>query len=328
MISIREVAKLAGVSPSTVSRVMNNTANVHEDKKRRVLQVIEETGFKPNEVARTLFKKKSNLLGILVPNIENPYFSEMAAAIEEAAYARGYSLTLCNSNNDKQKELHNIDLLNRMNADGILLLTNSENILREAGEMQAPLVVLDRTVNHQNEIACIQADNYQGGRMAAACLLQQGCRQLVCIRGPQTTSSGRERFRGYCEVCAEHGISPLYINGSYDYKDSIATAEELMTRYPQADGIVAANDMAALAIYHVFMQHGIRVPEEKSIVGFDNIRLSGMVTPGLTTIAQPIGQMGKDAANLLIDYIEEKEIRVKNIYPVTLLERGTTGGKQ
>ncbi len=324
MISIREVAKLAGVSPATVSRVMNGTAHVSESKKERVLAVIQETGFKPNEVARMLYKKRSNLIGLIVPNIENPYFSEMAASIEEAAYARGFSLTLCSSNDDEEKELSNIDLLSRMNADGILLLTNSEELLKKAGDIHVPIVLLDREVHHESAVACLQSDNYQGGRLAVSYLLECGCRQPVCIRGPQDVSSGRERFRGYMDVCAEQGIEPLYLGDTYDYKNGLEIAEVLLDRYPEADGIIAANDMVALSVYNILTKRNIKVPEDIQLIGFDNIRLSGLVTPGITTVAQPIGQMGADAAKLIIDHLEEKEISRKNIYPVSIVERETT----
>ena len=123
MAGIRDVARLAGVSPSTVSRVMNGTAHVEEDKKQKVLAAIQETGFKPNELARALFKQSSKIIGVIVPNIENPFFNELAKAVEEEAYRNGYKILLCNSNNNTEKELLNIQMLGRMKADGVIIVT-------------------------------------------------------------------------------------------------------------------------------------------------------------------------------------------------------------
>ena len=146
MTSIRDVAKLAGVSPSTVSRVMNGTARVDDEKRQKVERAISETGFKPNEVARSLYKRSSKIIGILVPNIINPFFNELAGAVEEECDRRGYRLTLCNSNDDLEKEKRNLSLLERMNADGVILMTNMDEIHKEVGNCRIPVVMIDRQI--------------------------------------------------------------------------------------------------------------------------------------------------------------------------------------
>ena len=159
MTSIRDVAKLAGVSPSTVSRVINGTAKVDEEKMQRVLNAISETGFKPNEVARSLFKKSSRIIGVIAPDIENPFFTEMAKAIEGEAYARGYRMTLCYSENKPEKEKESIRMLSRMNADGIILMTNNEEIDAEVKDCGIPVVAVDRRINADGELAFVEADH-------------------------------------------------------------------------------------------------------------------------------------------------------------------------
>ena len=161
MTSIREVAKKAGVSPATVSRVINGTANVDPIKKELVLAAIDETGFKPNELARALFKKSSKIIGVIVPNIENAFFGELARAIEEEAYQNNYRILLCNSQNDTEKELLNIQTLNQLNADGIIIMTNSENLASRIGECKVPFVILDREIEGLQEIASLRLQKYR-----------------------------------------------------------------------------------------------------------------------------------------------------------------------
>ena len=198
MTSIRDVAKLAGVSPSTVSRVMNGTAKVDEEKMQRVLNAISETGFKPNEVARSLFKKSSRIIGVIAPDIENPFFTEMAKSIEGEAYARGYRMTLCYSENKPEKEKESIRMLSRMNADGIILMTNNEEIDAEVKDCGIPVVVVDRRIHAEGELAFVEADHYEGGKLAARHLIQCGCRNIVNISGTTEVFQCQRQISGIC----------------------------------------------------------------------------------------------------------------------------------
>lgn len=324
MISIREVAKLAGVSPSTVSRVMNGTANVNEEKRQKVEKVILETGFKPNEAARTLYKKSAHIIGVIVPNIENPFFNAMARAIEQEAYVNGYRLTLCNSDNNLEKEKNSMELLGRMNADGIILLTNQEGLSEEIRQCRIPVVAIDRQVHISNEVACIESDHYAGGRMAMEYLLSCGCKNIVNMQAPQDLSSARKRYQGYLDVCEEHGIIPRSIPCEFAFEDGIRQTELLLEKYPDTDGILAANDMVAISAYKVLHKKGIRVPEDIQIIGFDNINLSSLVTPEITTVAQPIQEMGTKAVQILLDYLGGREVEKRNIFHVELIVRETT----
>lgn len=324
MTSIRDVAKLAGVSPATVSRVMNGTANVDSQKRQRVEQAIKETGFKPNEVARSLYKKSSKIIGVIVPNIENPFFNELAGAIEEECDKNGYRLTLCNSNNDLEKEKRNMNLLSRMNADGIILMTNQKEIKEEVKKCQIPVIMLDRQVGTGSEIAYIQSDHYMGGRIAMEHLLECGCRRIVQMSGPNRFSSARQRYQGYSDVCRERELELVSLECEYDYEDGLKKAEELIRRYPDTDGIIAANDMVAISVYKVLTKKGYRIPEDIQLIGFDNINLSRLFTPEITTIEQPITRMGQEAVKVLIAYIEGREFKRQNVFPVTLIPRETT----
>ena len=324
MANIREIAKLAGVSPATVSRVINGTAKVDESKKKRVHEAIRETGFQPNELARALYKQSSNIIGLILPDIVNPFFNELARAIEENAHSNGYNILLCNSNNDAEKEARSINLLKRMKADGIILITNNDETGNMIRTCKLPVVVVDRHVEDGGEIAQIESDHYKGGRLAAECLLKKGCKHIVCMRGPQEFASGRLRYQGYEDVCKENGLTPQYVDTKYNYEAGEKSARELVERFPKTDGIVAANDMVALSTYRVLTECGKKVPDEISIVGFDDIGICRLVTPAITTVRQPISAMGKKAIEIICKSIKSEPYERDNVFEVELIERDTT----
>lgn len=324
MATIREVAQLAGVSPSTVSRVMNGTAHVDEAKKRRVLEAIVKTSFQPNELARALYKKSSKIIGLIVPNIENPFFSELARVIEEAAFGHGFRLLLCNSNNDAEKERININMLNQMKADGIILITNSGQTGQMIAGCTLPVVIVDRHVPDTGEIAFIESDHYAGGRLATQYLIDCGCRKITCLCGPQMFTSGALRFRGYQDVCRKNNIAERLIECEYSFESGRTAAEKLLELFPDTEGVAAANDMVAISAYKVFRSRGIRVPEDIQIIGFDDIRFSTLVSPEVTTIRQPIEEMGRRAVDIIYRFGNGLDFEKESIFPVELVERETT----
>lgn len=324
MATIREVARLAGVSPSTVSRVMNGTANVDGEKKQRVLEAIGQTSFQPNELARALYKKSSKIIGLIVPNIENPFFSELARVIEAAAFHHGFRLLLCNSNNDTEKERININMLAQMKADGIILITNSGETGQMIADCTLPVVIVDRHVPDTGEIAFIESDHYAGGRLATQCLVDCGCRRIVCLRGPQIFTSGVLRFRGYQDVCRENGIAERFIDCEYSFVSGRSAAEKLVEAFPDVEGVVAANDMVAISVYKVLRSRGIRVPEDVQIVGFDDIGFSTLVSPEVTTIRQPVLEMGRRAVDIIYRFGNGQAFERESVFDVQLIERETT----
>lgn len=328
MASIREVAKLAGVSPSTVSRVMNGTANVDFGKRQRVLAAIDKTGFKPNELARALYKKSSRIIGVIVPNIENPFFNELAKAVEEEAYRNGYRILLCNSNNNAEKELLNIQMLDQMKADGIILMTNSEKTGREISKYEIPVVVVDRRIVGGEEIAFIESNHYKGGKIATEYLLNCGCKNIVCLRGPLEFTSGQQRYRGYKDICSKYEIKEQCIDCIYDYEAGLEATKALIKKYPRVDGILACNDMVAISAYKILKKEGYSIPQDVQIIGFDNIKFSRLFTPEFTTITQPITDMGTLAAQIIIRHGNGLSFQKENIFDVSLVERQTTRRKE
>lgn len=323
MASIREVAKLAQVSPATVSRVINGTAKVDDEKKKRVLDAISETGFVPNEVARSLFKKSARIIGLILPSIENPFFTQMASVIENTAENYGYRLVLCNTGNDLEKEKAALQMLTSMNADGIILTTNNEEIYEYVNNCTIPIVLTDRRVSMDAVAGYVHSDHYKGGRLAAEHLIDCGCKNIVCVRGPLEISSARDRYEGYIKVCNERNLKEQTVDCDYDFNMGMKVAEEILKKYPKVDGIIACNDTVAISIYKVFHGKGIRVPEDIQLIGFDDIRLASLVTPELTTIAQPIEDIGKKAAELIINKAVTDESK-EYVFDTKLVVRQTT----
>ena len=322
--NIREVARLAGVSPATVSRVINGSANVSEQKRERVLQVISQTEFVPNEAARALFKKSARLIGLIIPSVRNPFFTELAGIIDRIANENGYRLFLCNVGDDLEKEKAAFQMLISMNADGIIIASNTEGIEECIEGCRIPVVAVDSKLNTNAVNGYVYSDYRQGGRIAAEYLLRCGCRNIVCIQGPQRFFTARERFEGYCEVCREHGLPIRTVNCDYDFDAGLAMTEELLRTYPGVDGIIACNDVVAASTYKILHKKNIPVPDRVQLIGYDDVNLSRLISPELTTVSQPIADLAVRAMELIID----SKGRDKNgecfVFPVTLKTRDTT----
>ena len=327
MASIREVAKRAGVSPATVSRVINGTARVDEEKRERVEKAIEETGFRPNELARALYRKSSKIIGVIVPDIVNPFFSELAKAIEKEAYEQEYRILLCNSDDQKEKELANLQMLAQLQADGVILMTNTGEKSQSYEAVSMPIVFVDRRLDEMGQTSVIEADHYAGGKLAAEHLIACGCRKITCIRGPQELSSGKKRYEGYREVCRQYSMKERFVDSTYKYEDGAKAAEEVLRRYPDTDGIIACNDMTAVSVYKVLQKRGYRVPDDIQIIGFDGVKFGRFLTPELTTVAQPIKEMGKCAVQMILGTVKELPRDREMKFPMMLIKGETTKNK-
>lgn len=327
MASIREVAKRAGVSPATVSRVINGTARVDEEKRERVEKAIEETGFRPNELARALYRKSSKIIGVIVPDIENPFFSELAKAIEKEAYEQEYRILLCNSDDQKEKELANLQMLAQLQADGVILMTNTGEKSQSYEAVSMPIVFVDRRLDEMGQTSVIEADHYAGGKLAAEHLIACGCRKITCIRGSQELSSGKKRYEGYREVCRQYSMKERFVDSTYKYEDGAKAAEEVLRRYPDTDGIIACNDMTAVSVYKVLQKRGYRVPDDIQIIGFDGVKFGRFLTPELTTVAQPIKEMGKCAVQMILGTVKELPRDREMKFPMMLIKGETTKNK-
>ena len=313
MASIREVAKLANVSPSTVSRVINGTANVDEEKKRRVLKAIDESGFTPNEVARSLFKKSSKTIGVIVPSITNPFFTEMSSAIEKTANEYGYRMTICNTSGNVEKEKNAISMLTAMNVDGIVITTSNQELKKILENCETPIVAIDRVISKNTAGGYIHCDNYEGGRIAAQHLIQNGCKSIVCVRGLESISSARERYQGYLDVCTEQGIREQSIRCDYSFTEGLTMTEKLLEEFPDVDGIIACNDMVAISIYKVLCRRGIRVPEDIMMAAVGDSRAGRVAYVPLTSVHLHYRTAGDKAARLLLEMLADPHAKPRDL---------------
>jgi len=322
--NIRDVARLAGVSPATVSRVMNGTAKVAPDKRDRVLAAIAQTDFVPNEVARTLFKKSAKTIGLIIPSIRNPYFTQLAAILDELAGEQGYRLVLCNVDHDLDKQKAAVQMLVSAHADGVIFAAQTDERCEVLDGCSIPVVAMDTKVSSKAVRACIYSDFYQGGRLAMEHLLECGCKNIVCIKGPQQVFSARRRYEAYRDICAERGIAEQTVDCDYDFDAGLAMTEALLDTYPNVDGILACNDIVAISTYKILHQKNIPVPGRVQLAGFDDIDLSSLMSPELTTVRQPLREMAEKAMELIVRCAKDVKSQTEYIFPTELIARETT----
>lgn len=308
--TIKDVAKLAGVSAATVSRVINGTKAVSQEVSERVIKAINETSFKPNAVARSLVGKKSNMIGVVINDITNMYFGELVSAIEKTANYYNYSTILCNSNGDKKVELDNFHLLKDKGVDGIIFTahkTIQPGVLEFIKGNYMPTISLNMPCD---DTVSIRVDNKLESYEATKYLIELGHRNIANIKGYIDDESGICRFEGYKMAIMEAGIPlkpSMLTDGDFTIEGGYNACEKLMMLNKNITAIVCASDEMAFGALNYFFDKGINVPGEVSIIGFDDIKMSRFIRPKLTTVHQPITEMGDMSAKILIDMINKDE---------------------
>ena len=307
-VTMKEIAKLAGVSITTVSMVINGKdKSIGAETRARVLQIIEEQQYVPNGIARSMITKQTYTLGLLIPDITNPYFATMARGIEDAASKAGFRVILCNTDENQEKEAEYLQLLRKQNVDGVILVSAAvvehaeRRILKE---FKKPLIFLDRRGTDQTE-ASVGFENHKGAYLATKHLIEAGHRKIGCITGPLKNMSAMERYQGYLDALEEAKISPnprWVVEGDYQM-----TGGEAGIRSLKDKGITAcfvANDWMAYGAYKACYEEGIQIPADLSIVGFDDLMISQAMIPPLTTIHQPNIKMGQTAVRQIVSWIQ------------------------
>lgn len=320
-VTMAEVAREAGVSLMTVSRVVNTKGDVSPATRQRVLDVIERLGYTPSGVARGLATKRTGTIGLVVPDNANPFFSEVARGVEQQAYAEGYNVFLCNTNEDPQREVAVLQSLEEKRVDGLVLCSSRLN----GSELQTalahhPAVVLVNRQLGDNGVSAVLIDDEAGGQMATQHLLQAGHRAVGLLAGPTTSYSGRQRTKGYRAALAAAGLphnadwtqhcSPMVRGG-------LETALELLTTHPELTALFCFNDLVAVGVLQACAELGRQVPGDLAIVGFDDIPLAALVTPSLTTCRVSRYELGTQAMQLLLAQIDGGVDRCEGIvlYP-------------
>jgi LacI family transcriptional regulator len=305
MTTIREVARKAGVSPTSVSHVVNNTRFVSEDVRERVLASMRELNYRPNALARSLRRGETHTLGLILPDSANPFFAEVGHAIEAAAFALGYSVILCNTDNDEAKEHLYTEVLENKQLDGIIFVGAGENreSISELVKNGLPLVVVDRDMGNLG-LDTVTTENYQGGFLATQHLLSLGHQIIGCITGPSNITPSADRVTGYRAALQQAGRpvkESLLVRGDFHAPSGHSAALQLLQLTPRPTAIFVCNDMMAIGALRAASQLGLSVPEDVAIVGFDDIELASYISPSLTTVAQPKLEIGQLAVKLLFE---------------------------
>ena len=307
MATIRDVARLAGVSVATVSRVINQKDSVNSETAGQVLKAIEQLHYVPNAVARGLAGKKMGIIVLILPDILNPFFPALARGVEDVAHKKGLTVILGNSDDLGMKESSYIKVLREKYVDGFIFASNTirEEDVESLRNDRIPIVLLDRGLNTAS-CPVIRSNNREGAKLAVQHLIVQGCQKIAHIYGPQEFITARDRLLGYEEVAGRlKGYSPsLMVSGNFDIESGRKAVEQLIARHPDLDGIFAGNDLMAVGALKALHDRGIRVPEQVKVCGFDGIGLTEITEPELTTVAQPVYEMGALAARILLDEIE------------------------
>ncbi|WP_314002005.1 LacI family DNA-binding transcriptional regulator [uncultured Paenibacillus sp.] len=323
---IGDVASRAGVSPTTVSRVLNNRGYISQETKDRVCKAMNELNYFPNDLARSLFNKRTNLIGLIIPSTSNPFFGELSFHIENICASMGYKVLLCNSLNQIDKEENYVNMLMRNQVDGIIAAAHYNREILSYNKQNIAVVAIDRYLS--DTIPVVGSDNYAGGKMATELLFSRGCKHIVHINSPMEMDTPASlRRKAYEEAMAGHGKEPVIfeVNAPFDQKENQTVIRRIFDEYPQVDGVFASNDLQAASFISEARRRGKSIPDEIKVVGYDGTETALMLLPELTTIRQPISLIAQSAIDLLIKEIEGQfgDLPHETYLPVELVEGST-----
>ena len=319
--TIREVAARAGVSPSTVSRVLNGHGADHMrlETKERVLLAIEELDYVPVKAAQTLRRQHTRVIGILLPDISNSFFSCIVRGIGAVAFERGFSTLICDSNHSLEKESGYLDVLLAEGVEGIVFIPVGRPDMKRIDRLLRQgikIVVADRRVDG---LPTVEADNRGGSYELTEHLFQLGYRRIAYIAGPQEVSTAQDRLAGFYDALAQASVEPVVVrHGKFTYESGCEHAQEILVNH-QVDAIMTGNDLIAIGAIQAAEDLGLRVPEDLGVTGFDHTPLLALVRPKLTTVEVPAHQLGEEVARQLLEG-KEKDLSLQ----VKLISGGTS----
>ena len=325
MTTIKEVARRAGVSVTTVSRVLNHRGYISSEMYQKVGQAMKELNYRPNELARSLLRQSSRLIGVLVPIIDNPFFGEVVSQLIRVATARGYKIILYCSGSDPSSSAQDyVNMLEANQVDGIILCLNTREI-DEKLDRRLPVVSFERY--RLETLPTVSCDNRQGGELAALELLRCGCRHPVMAGlWDDPWMPAYERYPAFCDVMRAAGRPYGLVEAGECGRqaDYARLARLVFERYPQTDGVFCTSDHVATYILQQAARTGRRIPQDVKVVGFNDNSLASMLNPPLTSVRQPLEKMCEAAVDLLIRQIQGEEVPQETVLPVTLHRREST----
>ena len=327
MTTIKNVAEHAQVSAATVSRVLNDDPRVSLENRNRVLAAIAELGYRPNRVARSLRKQSSETIGVIVSDIENPHFTQAVRTMEHLAYEQGYRVVLCNTDETKEKQQAYLEVLAAEQVTGIILAPAAADdpAITQVLDFGIPIVAFDRTVDDGRADAVL-ADNVSAATTATNYLIRHGCAQIGFIAGRPEIRTGRDRLYGYEQAMLAAGREPLVGHGGFRMQIAQQATTDLLHDYPELDGLVVANNLMAIGALNALKNNKVHLPQDLKLIGIDDPPWSALISPALTTLAQPTKTMATAAFELLVSRIrKERTIPREVVYQFELRERESCG---
>jgi LacI family transcriptional regulator len=332
-VTIKEIAKQLNISKSTVSRALRNSSEISEETKQRVIELARSLHYTPNPIALSLLRNSTHTIGIIVPDIDNPFFSTAISGVEDVAYSRGYHVMIYQSHESYDREQIDARHIADRRADGLIVSVASQskdhNHFLELQERDIPVVFFDR-VSNEVKTHKILVNDYEGAFKGTEHLIEQGCRRIAHIAGPLNLTISVNRYNGYRDALMKHNL-PLrdewVVSAEYSQSEGSDRAYQLMALRERPDAIFAASDRIAIGVHWALRQLGYRMPDDVALLGFSDLTISALLDPPLSSVAQPSFEMGRQAAELVLELIENKNTLVSyetRVLKTFLQIRGST----
>jgi LacI family transcriptional regulator len=315
-VTIKDIAKEANVSVTTVSRVLNNKPDVGDDTRAKILKIIDEMNYNPNSVARGLVMQKTHTIGLIIPDISNPFFPQIVRAVEDKAQELGYSVILFNTDNHLERERKAVELFKSKQLDGLIvsLSLGNEKILKDLKAANFPVVQIDRSVlDHLYPL--ISIDNKKSAYQMVEYMIKKGYKKIAHITGDLNTTTARDRLAGYKKALKDYEIKinkDYIVEGEYTQNSAYQAMKSLLSLENRPKAIFAANDLSAAGIYKALFEAGLKIPEDIAVAGHDDINLASLLKPELTTMRQPKYEMGERAVTILLKMINKQDFEIKD----------------
>lgn len=328
-VTIKDIARMANVSYATVSRALNNHKDVNEQTKQKILKICKEVGYSPNAIARGLVKQSTYTIGLLVPDITNPYYPEVARGVEDEASRENYNVFLCNTNWDMMKEVDYFNLLLAKRVEGIIIAPVSDDTMKFVDKFtgRLPIIFLGTRVEDE-KYNYVVVDNIKGAEMITEYLISLGHRKIAFVGGMQGSSTFADRVTGYKNALKKHNIEIdeklIHICG-YRKKDGSNTLRRMASESNMPTAIFAVNDLVALGIIEAAEEMSLSIPDNLSLAGFDDIPYASLPKIRLTTVSQPKDSIGRESVRILFEKLESKDIHkgLQRIVQPELMIRST-----
>lgn len=326
MVTISDVAAEAGISTATVSRALNGNPQVKPELAARARAAAERLGYRPNGIARSLRRQATNVLALIISDVSNPFFTAVTRGVEDVAQEAGYSVLLCNADEDSGKEARYLGVAIQQQVAGVILSPHQLGTdVSSLTSAKIPLVVIDRPINE--EIDSVMVRSREGASKATEHLIDAGWRHPACITGPEDANTAEERLRGYLDAVARHpGYDPAFAHAPFRESGGSQAAAELLDRPDPPDAFFVANSQLALGALAEFQRRGLTVGSDIGLVAFDDTPWATLISPPMSVVSQPAYKIGETAARLLMQRIRsDDDISTHHItLPTTLVERGSS----